>query len=612
MESIKNERIGMSMMMNCGMKATILEYRNRTNIDVQFEDGAIVKHREFKDFQKGQIANPNQVKEKKKTTKCKKKITKRNPFKEREGMSLMMNCGMKATIIAYHNSDNIDVQFEDGTIVKHRQFRAFQKGGIKPTYLRSNVLKDYRMGETRIMNCGMKATIIKYVNCDDATVKFEDGYISEHVKYQCFVKGAVHNPKAYGIIGISKNEYALQYILKSYGFHKAKQGSLKSLGLGRLELDLYNPNLNGHKVAIEYDGYFTRKHSGHIKDRDLKKNEKCRNANITLIRIREPQLCDLDSTSIDYKLNSSDIMSRDFLNIINQIINFLNENFEAKIPIVKEIPKDDILLNFAHECYGYNHSNRKGTTLMMNCGMKATILEYRNRTNIDVQFEDGTIVKHREFKDFQKGQIANPNQVKEKKKTTKCKKKITKRNPFKEREGMSLTMNCGMKATIIEYHNSHDIDIQFEDGTIAKHRNFGSFKKGQIANPNQVKEREGMTLMMNCGMKATIIAYHNSNNIDVQFEDGTIVKHRQFGNFQKGEIANPNQVKERKGMSLTMNCGMKATILEYRNRKDIDIQFEDGIIVKHRQFGNFQKGEIANPSIKINRNMTSLSSNKKM
>lgn len=225
----------------------------------------------------------------------------------------------------------------------------------------------------------------------------------------------------------------------------------------------------------------------------------------------------------------------------------MNKNFKAKIPTVKEIPKDDILLNFAHECYGYNHSNRVGMTLMMNCGMKAKIIKYENSMDIDVQFEDGTIVKHKGFGAFQKRNIKNPNvSIKDK------------------RIGTSLMMNCGMRATIIEYRNSCDIDIQFEDGTCIKHKRFENFQRGKIMNPNI-------------------------------------------------SMVKTNPLKdERKGMSLMMNCGMEAMIIEYRYARDIDVQFKDGTIVKNRTFGCFQKGEIANPSIKAKRNMTSLSSNKKI
>lgn len=63
---------------------------------------------------------------------------------------------------------------------------------------------------------------------------------------------------------------------------------------------------------------------------------------------------------------------------------------------------------------------------------------------------------------------------------------------------------------------------------------------------------------------------------------------------------------ERIGISMMMNCGMKATIIAYRNCNDIDVQFEDGTIVKHKRIGNFRGGHIANPNIKINPNIISL------
>ena len=46
---------------------------------------------------------------------------------------------------------------------------------------------------------------------------------------------------------------------------------------------------------------------------------------------------------------------------------------------------------------GYNNNNEK-----------MIIVRYDYSRDIDVQFEDGTIVEHREYKDFKKGQIKNP------------------------------------------------------------------------------------------------------------------------------------------------------------------------------------------------------------
>jgi len=48
------------------------------------------------------------------------------------------------------------------------------------------------------------------------------------------------------------------------------------------------------------------------------------------------------------------------------------------------------------------------------------------------------------------------------------------------------------------------------------------------------------TRIMKNGMKATCIAYRLAKDIDVQFEDGTIIEHVQKVHFYKGSITNPN------------------------------------------------------------------------
>ena len=43
--------------------------------------------------------------------------------------------------------------------------------------------------------------------------------------------------------------------------------------------------------------------------------------------------------------------------------------------------------------------------------------------------------------------------------------------------------NNGERMTIVRYGGKNDIDIQFDGGTIVEHREYGHFKKGQIKNP---------------------------------------------------------------------------------------------------------------------------------
>ena len=162
-------------------------------------------------------------------------------------------------------------------------------------------------------------------------------------------------------------------------------------------------------------------------------------------------------------------------------------------------------------------------------------------------------------------------------------------------------MNCGTEATIIRYGGATDIDVRFEDGTVVEHRGYGNFKRGEIANPDtkvSAKDRLGETRMMNCGTEATIIRYGGATDIDVRFEDGAIVEHMTYSKFKKGSIAHPNTTaKARLGETRMMNCGMEATIIRYGRYDDIDVRFEDGKVVGHKAYGIFKKGEIAHESL---------------
>ena len=51
-----------------------------------------------------------------------------------------------------------------------------------------------RIGEERVMNCGMKAKIIAYKNYKDIDIQFEDGYIRKHTNYKNYINGRIKNP----------------------------------------------------------------------------------------------------------------------------------------------------------------------------------------------------------------------------------------------------------------------------------------------------------------------------------------------------------------------------------------------------------------------------------
>lgn len=285
------------------------------------------------------------------------------------GMTKTMNCGMKATVIAYRNYKDIDVRFENGIISEHKMISSFKNGCILPTPITANAKNKYT-GQTRTMNCGLKATVIVYRESTDIDVRFENGIILKHRKVSDFNKGTI------------------------------------------------NPN-------------------GCRKD----------------------------------------------ANIIGQ-------------------------------------------TRTMKCGMKATIIAYRKMDDIDVRFEDGTIRKHMHIHNFYNYSLS-------------IKPKLTDKAYL----GQTKLMNCGMKATIISYRAYTDIDIQFEDGTIRQHVAVRSFNKGaigKVANSTKADYINSTNTMTN-GLRATIITYRRSDDIDVQFEDGVICKHTSVGAFNRGLISHPTK-----------------------------------------------------------------------
>ena len=167
-------------------------------------------------------------------------------------------------------------------------------------------------------------------------------------------------------------------------------------------------------------------------------------------------------------------------------------------------------------------------------------------------------------------------------------------------------MNCGIEATIIRYGNNKDIDVRFKDGTVVKHKSYSKFKRGEIANTNikaSAENRLGETRIMNCGMEATIIRYGSAKDIDVRFKDEIVAERKAYSAFKKGEITNPNIktfAKARLGETRMMNCGMEATIIRYNGAFDIDVRFEDGTVVEHKFYSKFKKGTIAHRSLSLN------------
>ena len=171
---------------------------------------------------------------------------------------------------------------------------------------------------------------------------------------------------------------------------------------------------------------------------------------------------------------------------------------------------------------------RIGETRKNNQGLNMTIISYMDSKHIDIQFEDGYIAHNKYYTDFKRGKIRNPN--------------YKDTNLIDRTEEVRIN-NQGLKMKILRYRNSKDIDIEFEDGYISYNKQYNSFKKGMIENPNyknsQIIDRTGEKRLNNQGLNVTIIKSEGSNNITVQFDDG-VIKNCTYKNFLNGSVRNYN------------------------------------------------------------------------
>lgn len=227
-----------------------------------------------------------------------------------------------------------------------------------------------------------------------------------------------------------------------------------------------------------------------------------------------------------------------------------------------------------------------------NNGMMMTIIGGESSEDLTIQFEDGVVVKHKYYCAFKKGKIGHPNRP------TANRSQI----PNTERIGETNTSYYGEQVTIIGYRGCEDVDVKFADGTIVRHTKYVYFQKGRLKNPNYFKNRRlGESHKASNGLIMTIIEYRNSMDIDVKFEDGVVVQHRTYFNFLKGEIRHPQyshsycQIKNRTGEKYRSANGMMMTIIASDKYDNMTVQFEDGYISEHNRFDAIRKGLIKHP-----------------
>ncbi len=235
-----------------------------------------------------------------------------------------------------------------------------------------------------------------------------------------------------------------------------------------------------------------------------------------------------------------------------------------------------------------------------NDGVMMELVAYRTCKDVDVRFFDGLEKHHIDLNAFRKGSVTHPH--------------ITKQqNAIASRTGLKGLNKNGEEMTIIRYGSSLDIDVQFADGSISEHKSYDSFVAGSIKRPTAYNKArcEGKKVKATNGQMYEIIKYHNCHDIECRFEDGTIVHARDVQGALNGSVVNPNFKKPSKytGYVLTASNGLRCKVLNVKDNIAY-YQFEDGEegqmsmssflqgMIQHRHLGRMGDGEFFGVTMK--------------
>ena len=267
---------------------------------------------------------------------------------------------------------------------------------------------------------------------------------------------------------------------------------------------------------------------------------------------------------------------------------------------------------------------RIGEEKIANNGQKMKITDVFGRDNITIQFEDGTIVTNKWYRDFQKGEIENPNyHVKVNMPLHEfvfeyyLEKYGFKKTRLKDIEEFKDCQDESIKRMEFDlYNDEYKIAIEFDGNLHSKAEQIERDLK-----KNKLCKEHGITIIRLRHKCKTL----NDSSIDFVFENGRCcIDSNNFDEIVKEICHYINSIADlsinisfsvrddyedirmkhiekykenRIGEKRMMNNGLEATITAYLNSKDIDLEFEDGMVVTHRTYSNFKKGNIGHPFI---------------
>lgn len=202
---------------------------------------------------------------------------------------------------------------------------------------------------------------------------------------------------------------------------------------------------------------------------------------------------------------------------------------------------------------GYKYTNKQG--------LKAEVVKYQGRKNIDVKFEDGTIVTGTNGTYIKKGLPLNPNYGKV---------KVGDRFPCKD----------GDEVEVVEYLDSTKVRIRWVSDGEEKWRALSDIKSGINKHPTRGSFNVGDKVQTNnCGV-VEVVKVNSATDVVIVFDDGT-EKRTSAQSLRDGSVSHPNGTRVRIGQTYTANCGWICRVVGYEDAHNVLVEWEDGTRSKH-------------------------------
>lgn len=226
---------------------------------------------------------------------------------------------------------------------------------------------------------------------------------------------------------------------------------------------------------------------------------------------------------------------------------------------------------------------RIGEERVMRNGLRAKIIAVRSSRDIDVRLENGEVRTGIQYTAFRDGYVKSETLEQQRKDS---------------HIGEVYRQNCGLDAKIISYTNAHSCTVRFSNGEVREGVIYRKLKGGNVLPPSlQNVDRVGEKHMQDCGQEAEITADRGATDMDVRFPDGKTREHVTYYDITKGRVKPVKRGEkfrmEHLGEERVMKCGLKARIIAIRSAKDIDVQFETGEIREHIVYANFKAGGVS-------------------